>query len=284
MSLASAPEEPTYKLGDTLVNRYDLYELAVQCPPIEAAFLEAVHGDAPKALGEDFSGPAGVGRAWIARNDNYTAIAADRDEAPLRHAVRRLTEQHGNHAIERLTVRPHDVLEVGDRADIIAALNFALYEIHTRPRLVTYLRHTLMRLNAGGVLVCDTYGGADQWISGTHSQTIETDLGAIEYAWEQRTADPTTARITNAIHFTLPSGVDLQDAFLYDWRHWAAADIREAMREAGFRTTEVYDRYGDAMDQDGNLLVRPISTDANDQQDDPVELDDTFVLYVVGRV
>ena len=55
--------EPEYAFGESRVNRYDLYEIAVQCPPIEAAFLDAVHGQNPIVLGEDFAGPAAVSRA-----------------------------------------------------------------------------------------------------------------------------------------------------------------------------------------------------------------------------
>lgn len=276
-------EPAEYRFGNRSVNRFDLYEIAVQCPPIEAAFLDAVHTGNPRVLGEDFAGPAGVSRAWLAMGDDRRAIATDLDDEPLRHAVRRLVEKHGEGAVERLTIRERDALEVGDRADVIASLNFAVCELHRRDRLLTYLRNCLFRLEAGGVLVCDLYGGIDAMLPGTSEQVIETERGELVYTWEQVDADATTSRVRNAIHFELPDGTTVERAFEYDWRLWSPAELRDAMREAGFRTTEVYAHYGEAMDENGKLLVEPISTDSH-ADDTAHELDDQWVLYIVGRV
>lgn len=276
-------EPAEYRFGNRSVNSFDLYEIAVQCPPIEAAFLDAVHAGNPRVLGEDFAGPAGVSRAWLAMGDDRRAIATDLDDEPLRHAVRRLVEKQGEGAVERLTIRERDALEVGDRADVIASLNFAVCELHRRDRLLTYLRNCLFRLEAGGVLVCDLYGGVDAMLPGTSEQVIETEQGELVYTWEQVEADATTSRVRNAIHFELPDGTTIDRAFGYDWRLWSPAELRDAMREAGFRTTEVYAHYGEAMDEDGNLLVEPISTDEESGEIAP-DLDDQWVLYIVGRV
>jgi len=155
--------------------------------------------------------------------------------------------------------------------------------LHERDRLVTYLRNCLFRLEAGGVMVCDLYGGVDAQLPGSSEQVVETDEGELLYTWEQIEADPTTSRVRNAIHFELPGGISIPKAFEYDWRLWSPSELRDAMREAGFRTTEVYAHYGDAMDEDGRLLVDPISSD-NIEGLPPVELDDQWVLYILGRV
>jgi hypothetical protein len=76
------------------------------------------------------------------------------------------------------------------------------------------------------------------------------------------------------MHFALPGGGELRDAFVYDWRLWSIPELRDAMAEAGFASTEVHDRLGDAIDGDGNLMVRPVRGE---------ELDDTFVVYIVAR-
>ena len=275
--------ESEYAFGDRTVNRYDLYEIAVQCPPIEAAFLDAVHGASPRVLGEDFCGPAGISRAWLELGPDRMAVATDLDDGPLRHAVTRLVEAHERAATERLTIRERDALEVGDRADVIAALNFAACELHERERLLTYLRNCLFRLEAGGVLVCDLYGGIDAMLPGSSEQVIDTEAGELVYTWEQVETDPTTARVRNAIHFELPDGTVIERAFEYDWRLWSPAELRDAMREAGFRSTEVYAQYGEAMDDEGALLVEPISADGRTDLP-PVDLDDQWVLYIVGRV
>ncbi|MCA9293533.1 MAG: class I SAM-dependent methyltransferase [Phycisphaerales bacterium] len=273
--------EPTYQFGRTKVNRFDLYELAVQDPPLQARFLQAVHARNPHILTEDFSGPASVARAWLALAPDHKAIAVDRDDVPLRHAVERLTQALPDRLAD-FTIRERDVLEVKDKTDIIAALNFACCELLTRKHLLTYLRAALYRLQPNGVLVLDTYGGSDAFIPGISEQIIDTEHGELTYRWEQRAADPATSRVQNAIHFELPKRIRVDNAFVYDWRLWSPAEIRDAMHDAGFRTTEVYASYGDAIDEDGALMIHPISRDAQPITFD-ADLDDQWVLYIVGR-
>jgi len=272
--------------GGVELGRFGRYELCVQSPALEAGFLRAVHGGGGGlTLGEDFAGPAGISRAWLVADDRSKAVATDRDSVPLRYAVSRLAHESAG-ALERLTVRERDVMEVGDRADVIAALNFAVCELHARARLVTYLRHVVYRLNAHGVFVADLYAGADAMSVGESRQIVDTDWGEVTYVWEQRSADVCTARVVNAISFGAGES-ELRDAFVYEWRLWGIAELREAMREAGFRSTEVHAGYGEAIDGEGNLILAPpIGTDDEAARvgDDRPEADDPAVYLVVGRV
>ncbi len=274
--------EPTYELGRTRVNRYDLYEFAVQDPPLEARFLAALHGNNPRILTEDFSGPASIARAWLALSHTHKAIAVDRDDEPLHHAVDRLNDALPVR-LPDFTIRQRDVLEVKDQTDIIAALNFAACELLTRQHLLTYLRSALYRLQPNGILVLDTYGGSDALIPGESEQTIQTPHGKLTYIWEQRAACPATSRVVNAIHFVLPGGSRIDNAFTYDWRLWSPSELRDAMHDAGFRTTEVYATYGDAIDDADQLHVTPISRDGNAPNFE-TDLDDHWVLYIVARI
>lgn len=290
-----APRQTLFRLGKRDVNRYDLYEMAVQSPALEAAFLRAVHGGEPRVLGEDFCGPASVARAWCASDPEATAVGVDLDEEPLEHARARVEEHDLSHEPpigKRLTLRCRDVLEARDKADVIAALNFAACELHQRRWLVSYLRAALSRLKTGGVIVCDLYAGAGAWTLGVTEKPVPTESGVVRYLWEQRAADPFDARVTNAIHFVLPGrgsekSRTYSDAFVYDWRLWSAPELRDAMREAGFAQTEVYTSYGDAVDEAGNLYVSAAATDDEAMHpDDIAELaeSDDCVVYVVGRV
>jgi hypothetical protein len=267
------------------VNRFDLYELAAQTPLHQARFLAALHGAGATVLAEDFSGPAAIARAWLTLSEDHRAIIVDRDPEPLDHAADRLSRAHGGAMLERLTVLNDDVLAAKYRADVIAALNFAVCELRTRAELMTYLRHGLLRLEARGILVADLYGGASAMIPGVTRQTIDTDDGPIVYEWEQREVDPLTGMVANVMHFTLPDGAPLREAFVYHWRLWSIPELRDAMREAGFRRTEVHTALGGAIDEEGNLLVRAASSD--DRPDEPSELDEdeleSVVAYVVGR-
>jgi hypothetical protein len=283
----SGVDERLLRLGDARLNRYDLYELCVQCPPIEAAFCRALHRGEPVTLGEDFCGPASIARAWLAMDRRHTAVAVDLDVEPLGHAVRKLTAADP-HALDRFTVRERDALEADDRCDIIAALNFAVCELHDRARLVTYLRNVQYRLATNGVAVFDVYAGEAALSPGVSEQVIETDDGTLLYVWQQVSADPTTGRVANAIHFETPDGQRIDNAFVYDWRLWSVPELRDALREAGFASTEVHNHYGEAIDGEGNLLLGPpVSSDEAGAEVDPEaipEADEPAVYYVVGRV
>ncbi len=281
------------RLGARSINRYDLYELAAQSPAHQARFLGALHaagtdpgaGPPARVLAEDFAGPASIARAWLDLADDHRAIAVDIDPEPLDHAQHRLARARGGAVLTRLTIFNTDALSAKYRADIIAALNFSVCEIHSRPALLTYLRHALLRLEARAILVVDTYAGATALLPGSTSQAIETDDGPVTYTWEQRHADPLTGLVTNAMHFTLPDGAEVRDAFVYHWRLWTVPEIRDAMRDAGFRSTEVHTTLGAALAEDGSLLVHPDSTDADpahhaEMHDEELE---SFVAYVVGR-
>lgn len=257
------------------MDKYDLYERAAQWPRMQAAFLRALLPDDCEApvLGEDFSGTGGVARAWVRHVPGAWAVCADHDPEPLQRC----------RDIDRLTTRCQDVMAVNDKAHAIAVLNFSICEWLTRPQLLAYLRHARSRLEKDGVFVADLYGGEDAFAIGESDVEIrEPEPGAgalpegVRYVWEQREADPLTARVVNAMHFQLPSGAWLRDAFVYDWRLWSVPELREAMHEAGFARTEVYDRLGDAIDTDGRLYVRPVES--------PDELDENYIVFVAAFV
>ena len=256
------------------MDRYDLYELAATAPGRYVDFLTAVHGGKPTALGEDFCGSGALARAWPMVSERHTAVATDIDAA----ALEALRARCAPRALARLTLRCADVRAVSDRVDILAALNFPIGYWHTRGDLLGYLRHARGRLNPGGCLVVDTYGGATAFQTGEYDQRLTGagGDGGVIYTWEQRAADPISGRVFNAMHFTLPGGEQRRDEFVYDWRLWSAPELRDAMGEAGFRAVDVYAALGEAIDGAGRRLVAPVRS--------PEDLDDDYVLYIAGRV
>lgn len=272
----------TYTLAGDTINRYDLYEIAAQMPEMQARFLRSVHAGAPLRLGEDFAGPAGIARAWLALFHTNTAVATDRDPEPLEHARERLSLSDPD-ALMRFETVTDDVLASRGRVDVIAAFNFAVCEIHNRRRLVTYLRHALVRLDTLGVFVADLYAGPSALVPGTIAQDIEYEGEIIRYEWEQVSADPVNARVRNAMHFTLPDGTRIENAFTYDWRLWTIAELRDAMAEAGYRSTEVYLKLADAITGDGDIIIRPDSIDGSPLDPDALDPDEDFVAYIAAR-
>lgn len=245
--------------------------------------LEAVHGGRPRRLGEDFAGTAAVSRAWVARIDEARAVAVDLDADTIARGRAMAVAADVEAAIEFVAADVRDPGGVAaEPVDVIYVGNFSVCELHARSDLVDYLTAARRRLARGGVFVCDLYGGVGAHEIGTAERIEPGPNGtSIVYSWEQREADPLTGRVLNALHFEHLDADDrtlaeIGDAFVYDWRLWTVPEVRDALMDAGFASTEVHGRRPDAMDGDGNAFVRAI--------DDPDDLDDEFDVLVVGRI
>jgi hypothetical protein len=258
------------------LDRFALYELCAQAPQRDARMLRAMHGGTgrhePLVLGEDFGGTAALSAAWAELSPRHHAVAVDHDAATLARA----------HRHPRVKLVKADVRKVRDPADIVAVLNFSIGELHDRDALVAYFRHVRGRLRPRGCLVLDMYGGTDAFATGQVHQSVKAPGGArIRYTWEQRTGDPLSGFVACAMHFEVRGSAArgrtrrFNDAFVYHWRLWSVPEFRDALRDAGFRTVEVYPRQPDAVDADGDYHILPV-TDGN-------ELGDAFSVYVVGR-
>lgn len=256
----------------------DLYEICVQSPAHVVDLLRAIHGDEPTLLGEDFAGSGAVSRAWVAQCKDHRAWCVDRD-------ARALSRCDG---VTRIETRVGDVMEEPARVDAIWVGNFSIGYHHDRESIVAYLKHVRSRLKPGGVFVCDTYGGETAHTIGeVHrfhplpAQHAPDGKGGwrVRYTWEQREADPLTGMVTNALHFRIErAGIidaELIDAFIYRWRLWSVPELRDAMREAAFSDTAVYNQLPDAVDEEGRPYIEPIF--------DATELDDSFIVCVAGR-
>ncbi len=276
------------------MDRFDLYELCVQSPRRVVDFLHAVHavggagGANPAVLREDFCGTAAFSRRWIERarehNERARAIAIDLDEPTLAAARERAQRDA---VLDAIDLRRTDAIHApdSDPADITFVGNFSIGEIHARADLVHYFRASLARLHAsnagwgagsGGVLVVDTYGGAGAFKLGALQRTHVGKRGeVVHYTWQHVAADPTTSMVENAIHFrVIEQGeltAELPSAFIYRWRLWSIAELREAMSEAGFGSTEVHAK----VDLPPGVTPTPVS--------DPAELPPDWIVCVVGR-
>lgn len=264
----------------------DFYELCVTEPTRVIPFLLAAHAHSPRTLREDFSGSAALARAWAASHPTRRAIAVDLDRAPLQRAKAR-----------RVRTIEADAETCTAKADIIAATNFPIGYHHTRRDLLRYLKAARASLNRRGILVFDLYGGRDAFTPGKIIQLLRAPKHKpwsgelIEYTFEQRTANPRTGRVVDALHFKAwpartktpanprakqpAPAIDLPDAFIYDWRLWSLPEIDDALHEAGFAHIEIHSRLGDAIDNEGRVLLNPAR--------EPDDLDENWVVYVVAR-
>ncbi len=256
------------------MTKYDCYELCVQSPPALVPFLVALHGNDPKIFAEDFCGSCAASLAWLERVPGGRAIGTDLDPEPLARARER------NTFADRLALRERGVLDADEAADVVFVGNFSIGEIHDRPTLVRYLSRARERLNPHGIFVCDIYGGDSAFTICTVNRGHRAPGGLrVLYTWEQRDADPLTGMVTDVCHFRVErSGQIIEeytDAFVYRWRLWSVPELRDAMAEAGFRTTEVHSKVVDPI-EDAEPKARPIT--------DPSELEESFIVFVIGRM
>lgn len=240
------------------MDHLDCYELCVQGPGPLAAFLRAVHGHKPHALREDFCGTAALSRTWITDGRSSaipaSARAVDLDHTVLARArVAALAEDIAMDSPRALTLIAADAIRapvtLHDLCDVIFVGNFSIGYIHHRATLIDYLRRSRDRLQLSttrrGIFVCDTYSGPSAFTPGSVTRMHAAPDGQlIRYTWQQKHADALTGMVTCVLHFQIERDGDVlarfPDAFTYHWRLWSIPELREAMLEAGFSRTEVY--------------------------------------------
>jgi len=257
-------------------DRHLLYQRAVQAPETDAAFysrwFRKYTGRPLRLLREDFCGTAVLACHHVKLHRDNRAIGVDLHWPTLAwgriHNVRKLLDPAQQ---RRLLLLQKDVLDVrSPRADAIVAVNFSYSVFKTRRQLAAYLRNCYRALAPGGILFLDAWGGPDV----QRRATDVTRLRGFAYEWEQRRYDPISHEITCAIHFAFPDGSRLRDAFVYDWRLWTLAELRELFAAAGFRDVHVLWEGTDRKTGRGNGVFR---------RKEKGDMDEAWISIVVGR-
>jgi hypothetical protein len=221
------------------MDRFELYERTVQAPEHLIPFLVGLHAASPRVLGEDFCGTALLAREWASVVAGGLAIGVDCEP----EALARAGETRGVTllAADLRQPLPADL----PRPDVVWVGNFSIGYLHERAELTSYLARTRERLARGGVFACDTYGGGAAWRTGAAVREHFLPGGLrVRSTWEQRSADPVTARVRNVLSFRVDRDgdvvCDVPEAFVYDWRVWSLPELADAAREAGFASSAVY--------------------------------------------
>jgi SAM-dependent methyltransferase len=257
-------------------DRHALYQLAVQAPATDARFYDRwfrkYTGRPLRLLREDFCGTAVLACHHVKRHPENRAIGVDLHWPTLAwgriHNVKPLLNEEQQ---RRLTLLQQDVLSVRKpQADAILALNFSYSVFQTRALLASYIRSCYRSLKPGGLLFLDAWGGPDV----LQRKTDKTRHRGFVYEWEQRAYDPVSHRIICAIHFAFPDGTRLRDAFVYDWRLWTLAELRELFAEAGFRPVDVLWEGTDTATGGGNGVFRKTERGG---------MDEAWIAIVVGQ-
>jgi hypothetical protein len=228
-----------------MTKKYALYEASVQSPDVHCEWFErwfeTIHGVTPIHLREDFCGTFQVCCEWVKRSDYHTAVGLDVDLVPLQYGevnhMRKLTKSQK----ERIWIHQRDVLKKHlILRDLIVACNFSFCIFQERNTLLTYFKNTYASLHKVGSLILEVAGGPGMIAPMRERKTIPFRNKKIQYTWHQRSFDPITHRALYSIHFKLPDGCVLKNAFEYDWRMWTLPELKELLLEAQFDDVIVY--------------------------------------------
>jgi len=225
----------------TTVDRWEIYEQAVQEPEADCDLIEQVwrdlRGRKPHHMREDFCGTAITAIEWVKRGRTNTAVCVDLSPEVLAIAERRVRQRLRPAARGRIELVRADVLKVKTRpVDSIVASNFSYFVFKTRPLLRRYFRACRRALVADGMLLLDAYGGSDAFREIREKRKERR----FTYVWDQHYFNPVNGHVINHIHFHFRDGSKLKRAFTYDWRLWTLPELDEILREAGFREVTVY--------------------------------------------
>ncbi len=257
-------------------DRHVLYQISVQAPEVDARiyarWFRNYTGRELRVLREDFCGTAVLACHHVLRHPENRAIGVDLDGPTLawgrEHNVDKLLNDEQK---QRLLLLQKNVLEVrSPKADAILALNFSYSVFQTRALLGAYLKNCFASLKPGGMLFADAWGGPDV----IKQKTDKSRKGGFTYEWEQVRYDPISHHIDCAIHFSFPDGTRMKNAFVYDWRLWTLAELRELFVDAGFEDVHVLWEGTNHKTGGGNGVFK---------RKEVGDMDEAWISIVVGR-
>ena len=255
-------------------DKYELYQLSVQSPEADIAFLRRVYkkenGRPARHFREDFSGTGLLTAEWIGKGPKYTAEAFDIDPEPVDWGRARHFRKLGK-AAERATLHLKDVREPSERApDVRCAQNFSYWIFRTRAEMLDYFRRARDDLAEDGVFVLDAHGGPES--TELREESSEMEAG-FTYVWDQHWYSPVTGDIRFYIHFRFDDGSEMKRAFRYDWRLWSIPELKDILLDAGFSRVDVYWEGTSEDGETGNGIYRKTRYGTNDP---------AWVTYIVA--
>jgi SAM-dependent methyltransferase len=249
--------------AESVPSKHLLYELSVQSPNWQVDYLPQFHqwliGKSPLLMREDFCGTGKISCEWVKRSPKNRAIGLDLDPDVLSYAKTVNRSALTSSEQKRVNFLKQDVLKpTREKFDMIGAYNFSHSIFHERKELLQYAKAAFKSLKTRGTFFLEVAGGEDFIETTQETKTISVPgYGKIKQVWEQHQFDPINSVSDYSIHFKLPDGTWLADAFTYHWRVWSIREIREVFADAGFKKTVVL--WPD--DEEGNEYLAAESAD-----------------------
>jgi hypothetical protein len=235
----------------TPISKFKLYEESVQSPNWQVHYLPQYHtyfhGKAPLSMREDFCGTAKISCEWVKQSPRHQAVGLDLDRETLKYAKKENISLLSSSQKKQIKLLRQNVLKpTRKKFDWIGAYNFSFYTFHERKILLQYFKSVYQSLNKRGTFFLEMAGGEGFKETVTDKKSVRIEgLGKVQSLWEQKQYDPITQVNHYAIHFRLPNGKWIENAFQYHWRIWEIRETREILQEAGFEKTVVLWEHSD---------------------------------------
>ncbi len=224
-------------------DKYKYYVESVQNPEEDAKFLAKVYreikGKTPKKLREDFCGTYATCCEWVKINDHYQAVGVDLDSEPLEYGKKNYFSQLNDHEKNRVETKQQDVTKMsGGEYDVINAMNFSYFIFKEREKLKEYFQSVYDSLDKDGMFIMDIFGGSDVEVESVEETEYEDEN--FSYYWDHHSFNPIERHSIFHIHFKRKGEPKREEVFTYDWRVWTIPEIRDVLKEVGFKNTHVY--------------------------------------------
>ena len=230
------------KLIKTQFNKYEYYIASVQSPEADVEFFEQVWKELKPhkklvTLREDFCGTFIVCCQWVKSKNYRKALGVDIDQVPLDYGYKNHYSRMTKSQQERVNTYCMSVLsQKTPSADLIVANNFSYFIFKERKALLKYFATAYKKLSKDGLFVIDCFGGSQ-----CHEPNEEeTKHKHFSYFWDQETFDPISHDSRFHIHFKRKGEKKRFGVFSYNWRMWSLPEIRDILKDAGFKKIHVY--------------------------------------------
>ena len=236
-------------------DKHILYETSVQCVEAEIDFVdqtfEKLRKRSARVLREDFCGTTNSSCEWVRRRSSNVAWSVDLDPDVLEWGRKNHINKLKPEQQKRMNVIKANVLDCGiTETDVVLAMNFSYWIFKERKLMLQYFRSVYDSLVKDGLFILDFFGGYEAF----REMEESTEHEGFTYVWDQAHYNPINGHGTFHIHFHFSDGSELEKAFTYEWRIWTLPEIRELLREAGFRENVYWEGTNDDGEGSGEFL------------------------------
>jgi len=260
-------------------DRHLCYEQSVQCAEAEIDFVTTTFKQLRKRdvreLREDFCGTATVCCDFVARHEDNHAYGVDLDTDVLHwgreHRVNALTSEQ---ALRVSLIEDNVLTAKTPKVDALLAMNFSYWLFKEREDLVNYFKIARESLKDDGIMFLDAFGGYESFQELEEEREIDDDDAGFTYVWDQASFNPINNSMICHISFHFNDGSVMKNAFTYDWRMYTLPEIRDILKDAGFKKSTIYWEGWDEDEEEGNGVYEPAEHG---------EADPGWVVYITAE-